>query len=75
MSDFDLYGSLFNFTINRELKFKTFAQQVSVGFAVLPWSAADYNYLAKGSLGIATVLTLYSGLQYGAVAFKARKQA
>ena len=42
---------------------------------VLPWSAADYNYLAKGSLGIATALTLYSGLQYGAVAFKSRKQA
>jgi hypothetical protein len=42
---------------------------------VLPWSAADYNYLAKGSLAIATVLTLYSGLQYAAVAFKARKQA
>jgi len=41
----------------------------------LPWSAADYNYLAKGSLAIATVLTLYSGLQYGAVAIKARKQA
>jgi hypothetical protein len=41
----------------------------------LPWSAADYNYLAKGSLAIATVLTLYSGLQYGVVAFKARKQA
>ena len=41
-------------------KFKTFAQQVSVGFAVLPWSAADYNYLAKGSLVIATALTLYS---------------
>jgi len=41
----------------------------------LPWSAADYNYLAKGSLGIATALTLYSGLQYGAVAFKSRKQA
>jgi CDP-diacylglycerol--glycerol-3-phosphate 3-phosphatidyltransferase len=60
---------------SKAAKFKTFAQQVSVGFAVLPWSAADYNYLAKGSLGIATVLTLYSGLQYGAVALKARKQA
>jgi hypothetical protein len=46
-----------------------------VGFAVLPWSAADYNYLAKGSLVIATALTLYSGLQYAAVAVKARKQA
>ncbi|MFM1838969.1 MAG: CDP-diacylglycerol--glycerol-3-phosphate 3-phosphatidyltransferase [Actinomycetota bacterium] len=56
-------------------KFKTFAQQVSVGFAVLPWSAADYNYLAKGSLVIATALTLYSGLQYANVAIKARKQA
>jgi CDP-diacylglycerol--glycerol-3-phosphate 3-phosphatidyltransferase len=59
---------------SKAAKFKTFAQQVSVGFAVLPLSAADYNYLAKGSLAIATVLTLYSGLQYGAVAVKARKQ-
>jgi phosphatidylglycerophosphate synthase len=60
---------------SKAAKFKTFAQQVAVGFAVLPLSAADYNYLAKGSLAIATVLTLYSGLQYGAVAFKARKPA
>ena len=60
---------------SKAAKFKTFAQQVAVGFAVLPWSAADYNYLAKGSLVIATALTLYSGLQYAAVAVKARKQA
>ena len=60
---------------SKAAKFKTFAQQVAVGFAVLPWSAADYNYLAKGSLVIATALTLYSGLQYAAVAFKARKKA
>ena len=46
---------------------------VAVGFAVLPWSAADYNFLAKSSLVIATALTLYSGLQYAAVAIKARK--
>jgi len=31
--------------------------------------------LAKGSLVIATALTLYSGLQYAAVAVQARKQA
>jgi phosphatidylglycerophosphate synthase len=60
---------------SKAAKFKTFAQQVAVGFAVLPWSAADYNYLAKGSLVIATSLTLYSGLQYATVAVKARKQA
>ena len=60
---------------SKAAKFKTFAQQVSVGFAVLPWSAADYNFLAKGSLVIATALTLYSGLQYASVAAKARKQA
>jgi len=60
---------------SKAAKFKTFAQQVSVGFAVLPWSAAQYNYLAKGSLVIATALTLYSGLQYASVAVKARKQA
>ena len=60
---------------SKAAKFKTFAQQVAVGFAVLPWSAADYNYLAKGSLVIATALTLYSGLQYAAVAVQARKQA
>lgn len=60
---------------SKAAKFKTFAQQVAVGFSVLPWSAADYNYLAKGSLVIATALTLYSGLQYAAVAVQARKQA
>lgn len=58
---------------SKAAKFKTFAQQVAVGFAVLPWSAADYNFLAKSSLVIATALTLYSGLQYAAVAIKARK--
>ncbi len=60
---------------SKAAKFKTFAQQVSVGFAVLPWSAADYSYLAKGSLVIATALTLYSGMQYATVAVRARKQA
>ena len=58
---------------SRAAKWKTFAQQSAVGFAVLPWTAANYTIAAKGSLVIAVVLTVYSGAQYWLVAIRARQ--
>ena len=58
---------------SRAAKWKTFAQQSAVGFAVLPWTAANYTIAAKGSLVIAVVLTVYSGAQYWLVAIRARR--
>jgi len=45
-------------------KYKTFAQQLAVGFALLPWTALDATWLWKGLLWAAVVLALVSGAQY-----------
>lgn len=45
-------------------KYKTFFQQLAVGFALLPWTALDATWLWKGLLWAAVVLALVSGWQY-----------
>ena len=45
-------------------KWKTFAQQTSVGFALAPLTALDATWLWKGLLWIAVLLSVVSGLQY-----------
>jgi CDP-diacylglycerol--glycerol-3-phosphate 3-phosphatidyltransferase len=45
-------------------KAKTVVQQLSVGFALLPWTADDATWFAGSLLWIAVVLTVVSGLQY-----------
>jgi CDP-diacylglycerol---glycerol-3-phosphate 3-phosphatidyltransferase len=45
-------------------KYKTFAQQLAVGFALLPWTALDATWLWKGLLWTAVALALISGAQY-----------
>ncbi|MGA0185662.1 MAG: CDP-alcohol phosphatidyltransferase family protein [Ilumatobacteraceae bacterium] len=50
---------------SRTAKVKTLSQQVAVGFAVLPWTAADAPITWKVSLWVAVGLTILSGVQYG----------
>jgi CDP-diacylglycerol--glycerol-3-phosphate 3-phosphatidyltransferase len=45
-------------------KYKTLAQQLAVGFALLPWTALDATWLWNGLLWIAVVLALISAAQY-----------
>jgi CDP-diacylglycerol--glycerol-3-phosphate 3-phosphatidyltransferase len=45
-------------------KYKTLAQQLAVGFALLPWTALDATWLWNGLLWAAAVLALISGAQY-----------
>ena len=45
-------------------KYKTLAQQLAVGFALLPWTALDATWLWNGVLWIAVVLALVSAAQY-----------
>ena len=45
-------------------KLKTLTQQLSVGFAIAPWTALDAKWLWNGLLWIAVVLALVSGAQY-----------
>ena len=45
-------------------KYKTLAQQLAVGFALLPWTALDATWLWTGLLWAAVVLALISGAQY-----------
>lgn len=45
-------------------KYKTFAQQLAVGFALMPWTAVDATWLWEGLLWIAVALALISGWQY-----------
>ncbi|MFN8020247.1 MAG: CDP-diacylglycerol--glycerol-3-phosphate 3-phosphatidyltransferase [Acidimicrobiales bacterium] len=45
-------------------KWKTVAQQLSVGFAILPLTALDATWLWKGLLWISVALALISGAQY-----------
>ena len=45
-------------------KWKTFAQQLSVGFAIAPLTALDATWLWKGLLWVAVALALLSAAQY-----------
>ena len=45
-------------------KWKTFAQQLAVGFAILPVTALDATWLWNGLLWISVALALISGGQY-----------
>lgn len=45
-------------------KVKTVVQEVAVGFALLPITADDHEWLASSTLTIAVVLTLFTGAQY-----------
>ena len=45
-------------------KWKTFAQQLAVGFALMPWTALDATWLWTGLLWTAVALALISGAQY-----------
>jgi CDP-diacylglycerol--glycerol-3-phosphate 3-phosphatidyltransferase len=45
-------------------KYKTLTQQLSVGFAILPWTALDAKWLWNGLLWVAVALALISGTQY-----------
>ena len=45
-------------------KWKTFAQQVAVGFAVLPLTASRATWVWQASLWIAVGLTVYTGAEY-----------
>jgi len=45
-------------------KYKTLAQQLAVGFALLPWTALDASWLWRLLLWAAVVLAVVSGAQY-----------
>lgn len=45
-------------------KYKTLAQQLAVGFALLPWTALDATWLWEDLLWAAVVLAVVSGAQY-----------
>lgn len=49
---------------SRPAKYKTVAQQLAVGFALLPLTALDATWLWKGFLWLAVVLALYSAAHY-----------
>jgi CDP-diacylglycerol--glycerol-3-phosphate 3-phosphatidyltransferase len=49
---------------SRTAKYKTLAQQLAVGFALLPLTALDATWLWNGCLWAAVVLAVYSGVQY-----------
>jgi CDP-diacylglycerol--glycerol-3-phosphate 3-phosphatidyltransferase len=56
-------------------KWKTFAQQVAVGFAVIPLTAHRATWLWQASLWIAVALTLVTGADYLVKAQKAKSAA
>jgi len=45
-------------------KYKTFVQQLAVGFALWPWFAVDHRWLWNGLLWLAVSLALVSAAQY-----------
>ena len=49
---------------SRMAKRKTLAQQLAVGFALLPLTAVDATWLWNGFLWLAVVLTVWSGWAY-----------
>ncbi|GDX33376.1 CDP-diacylglycerol--glycerol-3-phosphate 3-phosphatidyltransferase [Actinomycetes bacterium] len=55
---------------SRIAKIKTLSQQVSIGFALAPFSALDMTYAWKTTLWLAVSLTIISGTQYAVRAFR-----
>lgn len=53
---------------SKAAKYKTFSQQLAVGFALLPLTALDARWLWNSWLWLAVALGLYSGAQYLVVA-------
>ena len=53
-------------------KYKTFCQQLAVGFALLPLTALDATWLWNGFLWAAVILALISGTQYMVAARRMR---
>ncbi len=51
-------------------KIKTLSQQISIGFALAPFSALDMTYAWKTTLWLAVSLTIISGTQYAVRAFR-----
>lgn len=49
---------------SKTAKWKTFAQQLAVGFAIAPLTARDATWLWKGLLWISVALALISACQY-----------
>ena len=49
---------------SRTAKIKTLSQQMAVGFAVLPLTAADFTFTWMVTLWLAVGLTVLSGVQY-----------
>ncbi len=49
---------------SRIAKWKTFAQQLSVGFALIPFTSQDATWTWQWLLWISVVLTVASGVQY-----------
>ena len=45
-------------------KWKTFVQQISVGFAITPWLGRNALWIGQGLLVVATALTVWTGLGY-----------
>lgn len=56
-------------------KWKTLAQQLAVGFAILPLTALDATWLWRSLLWVSVVLALVSGTQYLWQAHRARMSA
>lgn len=56
-------------------KWKTFAQQLSVGFALVPFTAQDATWVWLWLLWISVVLTVVSGIQYVWVAQRQRSRS
>ena len=55
---------------SRIAKIKTLSQQISIGFALAPFSALDMTYAWKTTLWLAVTLTIISGTQYAVRAFR-----
>ncbi len=55
---------------SRIAKIKTLSQQISIGFALAPFSALDMTYAWKTTLWLAVSLTIISGIQYAVRAFR-----
>jgi CDP-diacylglycerol--glycerol-3-phosphate 3-phosphatidyltransferase len=49
---------------SRVAKWKTLAQQLAVGFAIMPWTAEDAKWLWNTLLWLSVVLAVISGTQY-----------
>ena len=60
---------------SRTAKNKTLAQQLAVGFALLPLTATSATWLWNGFLWLAVVLALVSGFEYLSRAVVARSEA